>query len=526
MLLVFIAVSALVAGCLEELEDIDNVSADYSPTVALPIANSTFNFEDFLLEAEAESFIDIDSDGLISLVYRDSLSLSDDLLPAQLFSVFNQTFSQSINIPGAVLAALPGTGSQTFSVDLSFPFNVPAGQSIDSIFLNSGDLAIDLTASGFTRGDLAVTFHSLKDNNTAVVFNNPFETISVNRNLADHVVDLTASGGTNSFDLTVEFTLEWLPGDPNPPASSQLDFTIQLIGPRFRAIFGDIGTVPVVASPIDINIEFFNNVTEGNFFLADPQLNFTFTNTFGMPIAVDLSSLAAFSSTQGLLPLTGTIASSPVTINGPTLAQYEQAIVTDVSVDNTNSNVADFISLFPEEIQYQFLGLLNPGGTGGNYVLNDSDVKVNLDFELPLFGQASNFKLEKEFDGVDGPGIFSDLVEASIRIEAINGLPIGTDLQLDFLRSDMSLIDSLLMGDQRIVLPAPVDAQGEPTGVSEKVITVPLSDDLINRLVDTAIIRVRATTFTTNDGTVPVKFFIDDELTIKLGVITELDFSD
>ncbi len=524
-----LCVLVIASSCLEEIGDLaDDRLADYTwnPQLAVPLANSNFSFDDFVTNFDTLTQVSTDNEGLISIIYHtDFISQRGN----EIFTVPGQTLSPvTASIPGALLSLLPTDGTITYNQVFSVPFSASSGEAIDSVWLNSGTLNTNINWTFAAPGSFTITLNSISNNSGTVLITNNFtasqSTFSDNIDLSGTTLDLTDNGtSTNTFNFSLEITLQD-PGVPITSGNFNLAFDIQ--NPMFKGMFGNLGTKPIFSTRDTIDLKFFDNIKGGTFFLENPMFNFTFNNSFGLPIAVDLGKLTVNSLINGTGQLTGSITDplSPPTITAPDFTGVGTNAVSILEVNNNVSNVADLLAILPNKLIYDFEGILNPGvAVPQNFVLDTSNVKIELDVELPIHGRVNNLIASNEFV-FDGSN-FNDLDLALFRVVADNSFPFEVSLQVYFLDDTNTILDSLVTIDPVFIEAAPVDASGIVTGSVVKTTDIEMSDSKLANLQNSTKIVVFAIMNSSNNTTQSVKVLDTYKLQINIGVQTEFAIS-
>lgn len=523
---IFIIGTSLLTGCISGFETNKIAQLTFNPRIALPLVNSTFGFKEFLENSDSLSIIEIDDSGLITLVYDSGPLFSQDA-GSQIVIPATST-RESFGFTTPELLPLPIDLTISKKETFSFTIETPEGDEIDSIFLESGIMKLDLASNFPASGEAIFRFLSLSRN--GVVQEAKFEWQYNGQqpsfdftdiiDLSDLKVDLTENGtSVNKFIFEVEITL-FFEGEVVFDNQS-FDLSLELLDFEFKSIFGKIAERPISALADTIKLSFFNNLGEGSFQLDRPEINLTIGNGFGIPVEMRLNSLIGSNDTQEI-SLTGLI-TDPQVIGFPTLNQLGDTIFTTLSINSDNSNLGDVLSILPDKIIYGFQGTLNPQGlTNENFALKESELNMSLEIRVPLIGSASNLKATKEYP-FDGATDASGIVFVLFQIFTDNGFPFSLDLQIFFLGPDGNVIETLIEEiDHRIIEAANVDADGNVTASSQKTVQIQLNADKINRIQDATALRIEAIINTTSNGAGSVKILDNYEIKIKIGMQTEL----
>jgi hypothetical protein len=522
-----LALSLLLWGCLEELGDLNKIE-DYvwNPNVAIPIANSTFGLVEFLEDPEVEDYIGTDENGLIIFSYEDQFESQD---AASYVEIPDETFDASIQFPSPILIQLPIdiTVSTTESFDITL--DNPEGDEIDSALLSGGNIALDIQANFPASGEVTFIFHSALENGVPLqrtytwgfTGQQPVLDISDIIDLSGFKFDLTEGGTTtNSFQFDAMVTINY-EGQP-VLASNSLDLNVQILSAGFDSVYGLFATRDIESDPETIQLDFFESLLEGSFYLDEPSISLEFGNSFGLPIGVDLGNLT-FSNATETQNLTGSVTMSQQIIGAPDFSQIGETVISSIIIDNTTSNLPDLVSMLPTEITYQLSGTINPAGLNQHtFVLGTSKVDIGLKLELPLIGRISDLKIDQEFE-LDGSTTFDDINYALFKITIANGFPLGAVMQVSFLDQAGQVLDVLIDGDQNLINAAPVDDQGIVTESEIKVTEIEFDKAKIDAVLDTKTLLLEVFFTTTDDGTVSVRMLDSYEMNVKMGVQTEFN---
>ncbi len=520
-----LVLTGFLSGCISGFETNNIAQLTFNPKFALPLVNSTFGFKEFLENSDSASIIEIDETGLITLVYDSGPIFSQDA--ESHIKIPNTTTRESFSFTTGELVALPIDLTITKKQTFSFTIVTPEGDEIDSVFLESGEMKLDLDSNFPASGEAIFRFLSLSSN--GVIEEDKFEWEYNGQqpsfdftdiiDLSDLKVDLTENGtSVNRFIFEVEITLFYKGEDVFDNQS--FDLSLELLDFEFKSIFGKIAERSITADADTIKLNFFNNLGEGSFQLDKPEINLTIGNGFGIPVEVQLNSLIGSNDTKEV-QLTGSI-TDPQVIGFPAVEQLGDTIFTLLSINADNSNLGDVLSILPNKIIYGFQGTLNPQSlTNENFALRESELNMSLEIRVPLIGSASNLKATKEYP-FDGAADVSNIVFALFQVFTDNGFPFSLDLQIHFLDPNGNVLETLIDEiDQRIVEAAKVDGEGNVTESSQKTVQIQFSADKINRIQDATSIRIEAIINTTNNGANSVKILDNYEMQIKIGMQTE-----
>ncbi len=525
---ILLIATAIFSGCLNGFETNKIAQITFNPTLAVPLVNSTFGFEEFLESADSISVIEIDETGLITLVFDSGPLFSQDA--ASYITIPNTTTQESINFTTGELVALPIDLTITKKETFSFTIVTPEGDELDSIILESGSMGLSLTSSFPASGEVILRFLSLSQNGVILedsidwVYNGQQPSLDFTdiNDLSDLKLDLTDNGtSVNRFIFEVEITLNYT-GQP-VSANQSFDISLELLDFEFKSIYGKIAERSISAASDTIILDIYNNIAEGSFQLDKPEINLTIGNGFGIPVEVKLNSLIGANNTQ-VVGLTGSI-TDPQVIGFPTIDQLGDTIFSTLSINADNSNLSDLLSILPDKIIYGFQGTINPQGlTSNNFALKESVINMGLEIRIPLIGRVSDLKITKDF--TFNGGEVDGIVFALFQVSTDNGFPFSVDLQIHFLDPNGNVIETLIEEiDQRILEAAKVDGAGNVTESSQKTVLIQMDADKINRILEASTIRIEAIINTTNNGASTIKVLDNYEMQIKIGMQTEFEIT-
>jgi hypothetical protein len=330
--------------------------------------------------------------------------------------------------------------------------------------------------------------------------NNQVSFIEERVHLDDYVIDYTGvnQDTVNTFynDLVV-----------------RIDSTGELVhislDDSFRIVYGVYETVPKYAygylgsyqyehTQNGQNIQFFEHITDGTFNPESFQARFIIRNGVGADASIKLDHI---SGKNKLNNQTIDLQASDLFQNihlPPANEQPFEPSVTIITLDKDNSNLIDFINHLPHTIDYQLGVHLNPDGFTGsfdNFIFEESEVEVDLEFEMPVKFSAENLTWEylMPLENI-GTGNGSNQIEsAELTFNFKNELPVRVSFQLYILDKDEKVIDSLITKDKVELQAADVNPAN---GMLIKSYTaqkkVKLNTGQINALAQNPFIKVKA----------------------------------
>jgi len=265
--------------------------------------------------------------------------------------------------------------------------------------------------------------------------------------------------------------------------------------------------------------------------IKDPKVTMRISNSWGFPTRGQIKYLSFIGQNGEEIPLVSSgvfeqDSFSYKDFNYPAwiLGEVGQTKFTDITLDGTNSNIADIFNSQPTRLIYEVDGisnaLLDPDLIG--FITDKSKIALQLRVELVLEGSVRNFGAEQtlkldfnSFGSLDSANIES--VEFKLVTE--NGTPISSDMQIYFRDENEQILDSLFAdGFRTVIRSAPINSDGITTGITRTEEFIPMTAAQFEkiRLSKDAFLK---TAFTTaNNGETFVKLLATDKITIKMGI--------
>ena len=248
----------------------------------------------------------------------------------------------------------------------------------------------------------------------------------------------------------------------------------------------------------------------GQFHISNPSIKVIYSNSFGIPIQVDLNASGKRASQTVNLDL------SPFTIEYPT-SLADREVSSTFSVTRENSSLPELLSLPPEEIEYTVSGKMNPEGFTGvrdNLLFGSSRLVASIEVEVPLELWIHNLQLTDTVDNFlktkDDFGPFNpeNMDLFMLDIKASNGFPLGATLRLMLYDSLSGNINGTVDATSPI-LPAPVDASGKVTAPLESTLSIEFSKAFFEASRQSDKIIFMFTLNTTGEGSKDVRIYSD-----------------
>lgn len=284
-------------------------------------------------------------------------------------------------------------------------------------------------------------------------------------------------------------------------------------------------TAVIDPGTVDLNIKEILDHLTGSLTIVNPVIKFNYTNSFADSLKVNMNINAQRKNVITNLNL------APFKINKPDLPLHQE-ISSTFTIDKTNSNLPQLISLLPELINYSGNVILTTlvkdnqavtNAIGSNRLVGSMQVELPMELKinnLQFRDTVDNFlKQDKKEDSQINPEDFEYL---RIIINAQNGLPLGISVKISLLDSATQVVKSTVSGDN-ILSPAAVDSNGRVTATAESSVTIELTRDFFNNVNKADKIIFIFTLNTTGSGSQEVKIYSDYTIDFKAALVVKPD---
>jgi len=306
-----------------------------------------------------------------------------------------------------------------------------------------------------------------------------------------------------------------------------VQFDMSLQNPVFDYVKGYFGQQTEIIDPetLDLGIQdFLSNIT-GTFLVSSPSILFNYSNSFGIPIEIDLKAAGKRGSETVNLDLLPFFIAYPI-------YPEKRDIDSFLDINKSNSKLPQLISMPPEEISFSGSAKMNPEGDPthlrNNYVFGDSRFLGSIEVEVPLefrinnlqfTDTVDNFLNETDSDSPIKPENFELLL---INIYAKNGFPLGVTLKMSLYDSANKIIRSTVDATD-LIKAAPVDASGKSNGTTETNTTIELTETFFGNVNKSDKIIFRFGLNTSENGSKDVKIYSDYHIEFKAALVVKPD---
>ncbi len=469
--------------------------------MAFPVLHTEMSVADMLKHTKDSMAVRVYPDNSISLVYEGNLVKRD---------------------VHDILGELPDTKTPVLAPQMDVPVTLLDSVQINEAQIKSGFLHFKFTIDTGTT-DVTVTFEmpQILHNDTGLVHqvllpasNGVPASVEDSIDLAGYSLDLS------SHILHFEYTAVNGYGD-----TILLPIDLDIFHPQknyvyisnivFSYVEGHWDKVVHDFEPQVINIDFFeNNFVNGEIYFADPRVEFTVINSFGLPVRTKVNYFRVVELDSNVVDMVSPPLTAGIDFGYPSLNEVGETKLTYFVFDKTNSNIDQILNTNPRRIEYDIDVTVNPDNLPNSigFATDSSYFEMLAKAELPLKGTVNHFIFLKDFD-VDF--LDANVRDATLKLATDNGLPLEMRLQMFFLDAGGQVLDSLYDGTDELVLAA-ADYQATMPVHTEREFYIP--PDRWARIRNATRIRLRGNYTTSQGGQQIVTIDTNQKTAIKLGL--------
>jgi hypothetical protein len=494
--LAWLLVLASFSSCSLAFDDIAT-KGSITPEIALPLLESQYRLGDLMKGLGANDYLRIRPDGQYEMV-------------------FNGKYSETQMIPN-VLSFLPPV--QTFELSrvrsLFIPFPNPVGMKIDSMVMKTGVFQWRIVNPFPEDIMVTITFNSMTQNGQP--FTRSFmipkdDARSLGEGLEGYTLKSDASG-----NMEIVYKAEM--GGVDVPLDNQSVY--QFTGTfEAKKIVGYFGRTPISLKTQNIALDFFKNWSQiGEISFTEPTLNVTVENGFGFPVMAKSQIAEGVKKDGTKLPITGVLKDG-FNIGYPSFLEMGRIKQTVISLNKGNSNIVDVFNASPVSASLTLDVLTHPDPTNLNsgFLLDDSGVRFKMDASFPLKASAKNFTYT-DTKAVNFKN-FTEVTDVEFKIVTDNTLPVDIGMQIYFLDSTNTKVDSL----KAIVAKAAPVSSGFVVGSTSNTTLIPVGIAQFNNIKTATKMIVTSQLTTTGNGTESVNLKADQKLFLNIGLKAKTDY--
>lgn len=469
------ALVALVAvGCQSPPEEF-SVQSPWTPIAAAPLVDTRFDLAD-VLEVLTDSLdtvpVGTAAGGELAFYHEQTFtgSIAEEWL---LLGVYTASQSVVLSEEEALALNMSPVGQSVSMTETAFEeldVPEPEGARLDRIELSAGQLSFTVSS---TMGDDVsgnCTLPGLVDaDGDSYSFNwNSFQfengSLTSTQDLAGWTL-LPDNSGDAPNQIEGEFTVTVI-NSPNHDAvegeSLSLDFAVD--GLSWDRVEGDFGQAQISLEQDAVTLALFDDrFTTSGIAIERASLSLEVENGFGVEAILD--SVDLISSADGT-PDVVFETTAEGAIVAPAQGSSATPSLTVWEINETNSNVVDFLAPEQRDIDLAMWVRCNPNGpagTSGNFLDADGQVSARLSTEIPLSIRAAQIDFVDTLDVDINIEETAEVDSAELRMILHNGFPFEVAIRAVFLDENGLAVDSLSTAPLDLFTMPPMDASGVPT---------------------------------------------------------------
>lgn len=489
----------LLTACGDLISIDEAETASFSSEYAIPIIDSQVSMKQILESTDDRARFSVAPDGELSVIYdSDALSLtaSELLLPipvlfdVPLLDTVNQLsfdFIQGIDVKRAVFK----------NNSIQFKARV----------IDSDAYQIKIKIPSLFKDDLSFEYLlEVPANASGQEVRSPFIPLTDWELISGLSAIEVIYDARNSSDERVVI----------PDIRTRIDFLI------FSYVEGKLSTQVVDIEPGDIPLDAFRNYISGSVDFEDPFLRLIVDNSFGVPIEPLINELNISTNNGEVLAF-----DSPLFERGfiqfdfPDFDEIGQSKRTVITLNKENSNILELIDERSESVTFDIDAIIFPRGSEveTGFIRDDGAINIISELVLPLSGKVDDYFL---FDNYPIDTLEFEEAEAiSFNLGVANGLPLGINLQMDFL-NDAGEAVAQLFSEPIEISAAEISIDGLAVTGDQEVFTSSFDRQMIDLIMDAssvkAIIGLKQTTEMEDFVSILDSYQVDIQLGLQVKV--------
>lgn len=536
LIAVSLFVAALMHGCyLDDFDNIKDIQVEpISSTYGFPLLSSTVSINDLVKGLGESAFVEV-RDERIYITFTQSEEFPLDL---SAFSIPDKQFSGTLPIVG-------GSAFELYEPDF---VTIENDSEIKSISLKGGNLQIGFERD-FIDNDMVfrIIIPSLVNQAypDGVVISPTWnidsyhstETFSLAGATLNLYIDDTENGGGIKYN-TFSYALEV---SSTGNTSGQFTTNIFISNVEFERVTGLINYEMDLPSQ-EMSLDAFSSIVDGNIYLSNPIIGFNFGTSFGVPSAVEVTSIEFKNSKNESLVLQNEgVTQENTFLIGAGLKNYlpyatlqKPYTVGEYVLSGENSNVDQVLPFTPNSMSMNgkfYLGQAKemPADPHSFFVNDTSSFDLKFNIEVPLEGSIEGLKFSYDLYDMSWPNL-DDLPEIKdfdynieLLMKTTNGIPLTFGLQAVFFDGGV-VVDSLfnkVLVENIIESPA-VDTQGNVGQPKEKMTKIAISKDKYEKISKAGKLQLVLHLDTGTEANREVVFKTSQELSVQISLKVDI----
>lgn len=499
----------------------------------IPLVSSTLD----LRKSFGDSLVQSGADNKLKLVYKGNLfSLKLD----SIFKIPDTTTTNTFSIPIGNINLVPNQPivSDTNKTELSLN-----AIQLKKAILRQGEIKVKIQSSVAEKTIFTYSLPAAKKNGvplsaTFYLAAGSKSAPSVQTRTFDmkgYELDLTGldSKSYNKLDILYAAKVDPTGNNVTLTAGDFITFSNSFVGVVPEYGQGYFGSETKSENKKDSGFDLFKNLSGSQFNINKAQLVFEIKNQVGVDISAKIHQLKGSSSTSGKsTTLNHSLIGKKINLSRATIdVSHGYPPIKPFSkkeiISDANSNVTQFVSDLPDELEYNIEFTTNPVGNASNgfdFIYYNTGIELNLDAEIPLSLSAKGLTLKDTNDfsiDFDSKTQAKKINGGQLLLRAWNGYPLEAYLQFYLLDQSQNVIDSLFTNEH--LLPSgKLNSNKIVSDKSYSTAPIPLTKERIDRLYETKFIKVQARMNTTN---YPDTLQLYDYYNIDLKLIGDFNYA-
>jgi hypothetical protein len=282
-----------------------------------------------------------------------------------------------------------------------------------------------------------------------------------------------------------------------------------------------IKTAPIDPTVFDLNINDVLSRITGDFLIVSPTVKFNYTNSFTDSVKIKLKAAGYRGSKSIDLNL------QPFGLVKPNLPT-QQFVTTSYSVNKTNSNLPQLLSMPPETVRFSGSATLTATfkGNESENAITPARITGSLEIDIPLELKINNLQFSDTTDNFlkdknpDNPANPENFQFLRVIFSAKNGFPLGAAVKMALYDSATHTIINTVNATG-LLSPAPVDSDGKSTGTAETSTTIEFNREFFGSVNKADKIIFIFTLNTTGNGSQSVKIYSDYRLNFTAALVVK-----
>lgn len=448
--------------------------------------------------------------------------------------IYNDLSSQlDLTIEGVDLEIIAGQAEmkaqEVFSDTVAAEIEMLNGEILDIVELSEGKLSLTVEMTVQQRIQIDLFIPELVSGydevfNKQIIIQPEADHITVVNNefnLQGYFINMNNTADTNTLHPQVKVTA--LGGSSITFDSLQyFNITNEIKDLKIRYAQGFLGQSSIAMDVEPVELDFSTDIIPGDLRFHTPEFTLSFSNSFGLPIELDLAGLSALVEGD-TANFTGSVIDSVQDLSYPTLSDVGDSMQTVININSENSNIRDILAGNPSGIFPNVSVNINPDGyTDRNFVYHNNQLSAALDVNIPFYCTLANLSIQDTMDASNLASSISPFAPATLKIDLSNSFPVEILLDLVFTDVDYEPIEIIKVGEESKIPHGKVDANGNVTSPSTLETEIVVDEDVAANIANATYLILDIKVQSPEEGSVPVKFYTDSQLDVVLGILSQL----